>query len=197
MRIGLLVATLCLIAADSPDPAIDGKSLAGWNYLPAHWKVEGGRIVGQHDGTLKFNTFLCSQRSYRDFELQFRVKLTGAGANSGVQVRSTVSNREQWKVRGPQADIGAVYWGSLYGEDFGGMMKACDFAKVKPTLKADDFNDYFVRVVGKRVTIRVNDVTTVDQEFEKLPAEGIIALQLHQGPKMQVEYEKIRLAEVK
>jgi hypothetical protein len=154
-------------------------------------------IVGQSDGSLKFNTFLCSRRTFRDFEMSFRVRLVGGAGNSGVQVRSEVTDRNRWIVKGPQCDIGDKYWGSLYGENFGGMMQASDFSKVKPTLRPDDFNDYFIRCVGKKVTIRVNGVTTVDAEFEKLPPAGIIALQVHQGPKMRVEFKEIVLKEIK
>jgi hypothetical protein len=77
------------------------------------------------------------------------------------------------------------------------MMKQADFAKVKAKLKPDDFNDFFIRVVGKKVTIKVNDVVTVDQEFEKLPAEGIIALQVHQGPAMEVTFKGMKIKELK
>lgn len=194
---------LCLVAADAPMPAIDGKSLDGWDCRAANWSVRDGQIVGHSDGTLKNNTFLCSRRKFKDFELSFQVRLTGAKkgeanpANSGVQVRSEVIDRDQWIVKGPQCDIGGKFWGCLYGERFGGMMKDVDFAKLKPTLKFDDFNDYSIRVVGRHVTIKVNGVTTVDDEFAKLPAEGIIALQLHVGPPMEVAFKGFKFKELK
>src|SRR5205085_4980907 len=134
-------------------PAFDGKSLTGWDYLPANWRVQDDMIIGSSNGTLKHNTFLCSQKKYRDFEMTFKVRLTSGHkgdantANSGVQIRHEVIDREKWIVKGPQCDMGSKYWGSLYGEKFGkGMMKASDFAKIQPTFKPDEFNDYFIRV---------------------------------------------------
>jgi hypothetical protein len=193
----LALTTLCLFAADAPNPAFDGKSLTGWEGLTNHWKVADGAIVGSHDGSLKTNTFLCTQKSYKDFEFSFQVRLKDGKGNSGVQFRSEVIDKEKWAVKGPQADIADKYWGSLYGEQFGGMMKQCDFDKVKTKLKSNDFNDYFIRVVGKKVTIKVNGITTVDEEFEKLPAEGIIALQIHQGPAMEVAFRELKFRELK
>jgi hypothetical protein len=196
MRAFLLIA-VCLVAADAPDPAFDGKSLTGWDCLPGHWTATNGIILGRSDGSLKTNTFLCSQKRYKDFEMSFQVRLKDGQGNSGVQIRSDILDQKKWSVKGPQADIGDKYWGSLYGEAFGGMMQAADFDKVKVKLKLNDFNDYFIRVVGKKVTIKVNDVTTVDKEFENLPAEGIIALQLHQGMIMEVTYRNIKFKELK
>jgi len=193
----MLRCVLALTVSLTTGPAFDGKSLDGWNGLPGHWKAADGLIVGTADASLKFNTFLVSQKSFKDFELSFQVRLKDGKGNSGVQIRSEVMDREKWTVKGPQCDIGDKYWGSLYGENFGGMMQAADFEKVKAKLKPADFNDYFIRVVGKRVTIKVNGVTTVDAEFENLPAEGIIALQLHTGAGMEVAYREIKFRELK
>ncbi len=41
------------------------------------------------------------------------------------------------------------------------------------------------------------DVVAVDQEFEKLPPEGIIAFQLHPSGPMQVIFKEIKSTELK
>lgn len=192
----MLRRVLALTVTLLTGPAFDGKSLDGWNGLRGHWKTADDQIVGTADASLKFNTFLCTQQKFKDFELTFRVRLKDGKGNSGVQIRSAVTDREKWTVRGPQCDIGDKYWGSLYGEHFGGMMQAADFDQVKAKLKPADFNDYFIRVVGKHVTIKVNGVTTVDAEFKTLPAEGIIALQLHTGAGMEVTYREFKFREL-
>jgi hypothetical protein len=183
---------------EPPAPGFfNGKDLDGWEGLTPYWKVRDGALVGSTfpDG-LSFNTFLCSQRKYRDFELTFRVRLKGGTGNSGVQIRSEVFDREHFAVKGPQCDIGEGYWASLYGEHFGGMMQAAPKDVVNRILKKDDFNDYAIRCTGKHVTIRLNGETTVDADFPTLPEEGIIAWQIHAGGAMEVTFKDIHFKEV-
>ena len=78
---------------------------------------------------LKHNTFLWSKKKYKDFELHFQIRLKDGVGNSGVQVRSFILDPEQYTACGPQCDIGQMYWASLYGENFGGMMKAADWPR--------------------------------------------------------------------
>jgi hypothetical protein len=206
MRICNVVLALCIPlssisqapGAEDKEKFFNGKDLTGWDGLPAYWSVKDGAIVGATPEGLKFNTFLCSKKKYKDFELSFQVKLTGKGwsGNSGVQIRSEVFDLEHLAVKGPQCDMGDVYWGSLYGEHFGGMMKQAPGDLVKKVLKADDFNDYSIKCVGKHVTIKLNGETTVDEDFEKLPDEGIIAWQLHAGNPMEVIFRKIEFKDL-
>jgi hypothetical protein len=182
------------------DEATDfiGNGLSGWKGLAPHWKFQDGALIGstEPDG-LKFNTFLCSDRSYKDFELSFKVRLKGGQPNSGVQIRSTIFDQEKLAVKGPQCDIGDVYWGSLYGENFGGMMKQAPKETVSKVLRKGEFNDYSIKCVGKHVTIKLNGETTVDQEFANLPESGIIAFQLHGGGPMEVTFKDIQFKELK
>lgn len=199
-RLALLLALTAPAAARADDTA-DFLKPDNWEGLKELWTIKDGEIVGNtgKDG-IKFNTFLCSKQKYTDFELSFQVQLKNGVGNSGVQIRSKLETGEKEKdkfvVAGPQADIGQQYWGSLYGERFGGMMKAADAATVKKVVKEKEFNDYSIRVAGKKVTIKINGETMVDQEFEKLPADGIIALQAHAGPGMEVTFKNIKFAKI-
>ena len=190
--------TFSAAKAGEKEAFFSGKNLDGWEgLLDQFWSVKDGALVGSTAPKgINYNTFLCSKRTYKDFELQFQVKLAKVG-NSGVQIRSKIHNKEKFAVTGPQCDMGAVYWGSLYGENFGGMMKAADAKLVKEVLKVDDFNDYYIKCVGKHVTIKLNGKTTVDDDFPKLPDEGIIAWQIHGGPSMDVTFKNIHFKELK
>ncbi len=179
------------------------KDLTGWSGLKEYWTVRDGALVGATPQGLKFNTFLCSDRSYRDFELRFQVRLRDGVGNSGVQIRSRFrpgpEARAQFAVEGPQCDIAVGYWGSLFGEHFYGkkpgdhqMMQATPRDVVDRVLKKADFNDYFIRCAGKRVLIKLNGATTVDGAFPGMPDEGLIAWQLHSGPPMEVTFRNIR-----
>lgn len=189
---GLLLALVLVgdAAADDTKAFFNGQNFDGWKGLiDEYWSVKDGAIVGKTNG-LKFNTFLCSDKTYGDFELTFQVKLTNG--NSGVQIRSKIEDPKKYVVAGPQCDMGAQYWGSLYGERFGGMMKAADPDLAKKLTKQNEFNDYSIKAVGKRITIKLNGETTVDQEFEKAPDTGIIAFQLHAGGPMEVVFRNIQ-----
>ncbi|HZZ82370.1 MAG TPA: DUF1080 domain-containing protein [Gemmataceae bacterium] len=189
--IGVLFA-IPAAQAGEPEDFFNGKDLSTFEGLiKDYWSVKDGAIVGSTAPKgINFNTFLCSKKKYKDFELKFQVKLAKQG-NSGIQIRSHIHNKEKFAVTGPQCDMGGPYWGSLYGENFGGMMKAADAKLVKEVLKEGAFNDYDIKCVGKHVTIKLNGKTTVDGDFAKMPDEGIIAFQIHGGPSMDVTFKNI------
>lgn len=189
-RVLLALSVLALVSLSAR--ADDFLKADNWEGLKEYWKVEGTTVTGTSppDG-LKFNTFLCSKHQYKDFDLKFKIRLKDAKGNSGIQIRSRIHNQEKFAVTGPQCDIGAGYWGSLYGENFGGMMKQADAKAVNAKLMDKEFNDYHIKCVGKHVTITVNGVTAVDGDFPKMPDSGIIAFQLHAGGHMQVTFKDI------
>ena len=196
-----LLAALALLPAARSDDTSEFLNPSNWEGLKQYWTVEGTTVTGKAEKDPGFNTFLCSKKKYADFEMSFQVKLEGGKGNSGVQIRSKMVEGEKQKgkfvVAGPQADIGQQFWGSLYGERFGGMMKASPADKVKSTVKPTEFNDYSIRAVGKKVTIKINGQTMVDEEFAKMPDDGIIAFQLHAGGPMTVVFKDIKFREIK
>lgn len=75
-------------------------------------------------------------------------------------------------------------------------MKAAPPGLVARVVKPDDFNEYTVRVVDKRVTITVNGETTVDDNFPTVPDDGVIGWQLHGGyPGQEVRFKDITFVE--
>src|SRR6516162_4573631 len=110
-------------AADEKKDAFLDKDLSGWEGLMKFWSYKDGALVGYTPEDPGHNTFLCSKKKYKDFELKFQIRLKDGIGNSGVQIRSKILDPKKYTVAGPQCDIGQNYWGSLYGENFGGMMK--------------------------------------------------------------------------
>ena len=94
-----------------------------WEGVKEYWKIDGNTIVGLTPEDPKYNNFLISKKKYKDFQMSCQIRLKDGKGNSAIQFRSTVINDKKFVVGGPQADVGAAYWGSLYGEQFGGMMK--------------------------------------------------------------------------
>jgi hypothetical protein len=171
-----------------------------WEGLFKHWGYKDGTLVGSNlkDG-LAFRTFLCSKKRYKDFELKFEVQLKGgATANSGVNFRSEIIDRSKFNMSGPQADIGGPYWGALSSEFIPG--KTSTAVKTAPApvlakLKQDDFNEYYIKCVGKHVTIKLNGETTVDEVVPWVPDEGLIGWQIHIN-KTQVTFRNIELRDL-
>lgn len=82
----------------------DGKTLNGWKILggKATFKVEKGVIVGTTStGGENYNTFLCTEKEYGNFNLEFEF-LCDEELNSGVAFRSFFSDG---LVRGYQYEI--------------------------------------------------------------------------------------------
>jgi hypothetical protein len=193
----LTLAPMHAAPADEKKDAFFDKDLSGWEGLMKFWSYRDGALVGYTPEDPGHNTFLCSKKKYKDFELKFQIRLKDGIGNSGVQIRSEILDPEKFTVKGPQCDIGQEYWGSLYGENFGGMMKASPPELVKKVLKEKDFNDYYIKCVGKHVTIKLNGETTVDDDFDKMPDEGIIAWQLHAGFKsMEVTFKNVEFKDL-
>jgi len=172
---------------------------ANWEGLE-YWKLDakGRSVVGAAEKDPGFNTFYVSKKKYGDFELTFQAELKDGKGNSGVQIRSAVVDPKKFVVGGPQADIGAGYWGSLYGERVGGWLKKAP----KDVSKAKEFNDYSILVVGNHVKITVNGEVTIDADFpdnggkNPAPAEGVIAFQLHAGGPMTVTFREIKFKDL-
>jgi hypothetical protein len=183
-----------------------------WEGRTDIWKIEKTSIVGETTEDPKYNTFLCSKKTYSDFELKFKVTLRDEVGNSGVQIRSHRLDKDgdakPFRVGGPQADIGKGYWGSLYGEGVGGMMKQSDPKAIEKAVKGAEANEYTIVAKGTKITVTINGETMVDGDFPKLPAkkpedakdaptDGIIAFQAHAGyPKMKVEFADIKFTDL-
>jgi hypothetical protein len=206
MRRVLLLLVLLLaapaLAADKPVALFDGKTLAGWEGdTDKTWKVEDGAIVGGSlDAVVPRNEFLCTTKSYENFELKVSVKLVGdkAKANGGVQFRTKrIPNNHE--VSGYQADMGQDYWGALYDESRRNKVlagpKKEDLAKI---VKYDDWNEYVIRCEGPRIRLWLNGTLTVDytEEDDKVERSGIIGLQIHGGAKAKAYYKNITIEEL-
>lgn len=211
-----------LVTASAPADAqefvsiFDGESLQGWGGNPRFWRVEDGTIVGQttKENPTKGNTFLCWRAGeLKDFELRLKFRIDGG--NSGIQFRS--EEVERWVVKGYQADFdGAGNWtGSLYEERGRGIMakrgnqvvvdetgKKNNAGQTTPekeilaTMKKGQWNTYVVKARGNHIQQWVNGKLTVDLTDNHEAGRkmcGLLALQVHAGPPMKVEFKDIQV----
>lgn len=182
----------------------DGKTFTGWEGDTQNtWRIENGTIVGgSTEKTVPHNDFLCTTRSYSNFILKLKIKLTGNEGfiNSGIQFRSERLTNPAYEMTGYQADWGKDYWASLYDESRRNktLIKP-DSVKILQLIKVNDWNDYEVHARGRHIQLFINGKQTVDytEPDSSIPQSGLIGLQIHGGGKAQVAIKDIYINELR
>ena len=61
----------------------------------------------------------------------------------------------------------------------------------------DAWNDYEVQAIGRRIVLRLNGTVTVDytEDDDAIEQTGLIGLQVHSGPPLEVRFRNIRIEE--
>jgi hypothetical protein len=141
--------------------------------------------------------------------------------NSGIQYRSKLIDPAKFIVGGYQADFeyGDKYSGILYEERGRGILaergkqvvikqgenpgqpklevtgETGNSAEIQAAIKKDDWNEYKIIAEGNNVKQYINGKLTVDvtDETAEAPKSGVIALQMHAGAPMQVQFKDIVL----
>jgi hypothetical protein len=193
-----VVSVVGLAEAAEWESLFDGKGLDGWYVRGgfAEYRAEDGAIVGR---TVKGspNTFLCTERDYGDFVLEFEVKCDSV-LNSGVQVRSHV--RSEGEVFGYQVEIAGGKSGGIWDEARRNrwLYEVKDGSDAAGAYKEGDWNRFRVECAGERIRTWVNDVAVTDV-VDMMEMSGFIGLQVHGvggDPKLEVRWRNIRIKEV-
>ena len=192
----------------------NGKDLTGWEGKDGGWWVEDGMLTSQ--STKKKP---CKKHHYLywktdepgDFVLRFDYKVVGG--NSGIQIRSEA--RPDFDTWGYQADIedGDQWSGCLFQHDRGGVvMRGFDATiaedgtrtekaigdpdELLKVVKKQDWNSYEVIAKGSEITLKLNGklMCHVDDHDKKYSrSKGLIALQMHPGPPMKIQFRNLRI----
>ncbi|MCC6794776.1 MAG: DUF1080 domain-containing protein [Candidatus Hydrogenedentes bacterium] len=195
-------------------PMFNGKDLTGWEGKPGGWWVEDGAITSESTPEKP-----CKKHHYlywrggkpSDFVMRFKYKLVGG--NSGVQFRS--QERPEFDTWGYQADMeaGTEWTGCLFQHDRGGVVmrgkqaviaedgtrQETEFERsteLQMAVKQDEWNDYEIIAQGSSVVLSINGkrMCEVDDRDAKWACkDGIIALQMHPGPPMKVQFKDLRI----
>jgi poly(3-hydroxybutyrate) depolymerase/prenyltransferase beta subunit len=171
-------------------PLFNAKDLAGWEGDTALWSVRNGLLVGTSPG-LKHNEFLATERSERDFLLKLTFRLVGGEGNSGIQFRSVrVPGHE---MSGYQADVGQNYWGCLYDESRRNRVLVQASPEALKAVRPAGWNWYEIRALGDQIRLALNGVQSVEyrETDPAIPRDGRIAVQIHGGGPMQVQFKDI------
>jgi len=177
--------------------------------------------------TLKHNTFLVWKAGkVSDFELTFKYRIVAGNSGVQYRSKELPAGEFGPIISGYQADFeaGKTYSGILYEERGRGILakrgektviKASADPK-KPTvevtgnvgvsdeiqasIKHEDWNEYKIVAKGNHVQHFINGKQTVDvtdEDSANAPKEGLLALQIHAGPPMEVQFKDLILKEAK
>ncbi len=200
-----------LHAADDEEgwrPLFNGKDLTGWkaNQEPESFSVE--------DGTLKthgingmahlyyFGEDMKTGEKFINFELKAEV-LCKPNSNSGIFFHTTFHPTEHFLDYGYEAQVNNTHKNK---NKTGGLFAVEDLTE--SPVKDDEWFEYYIKVEGKRILIKINGETTLDytepenaerNELRKgrllNPEGGLIAVQAH-DPGSVVYFRNIRIREL-
>ena len=139
--------------------------------------------------------------------------------NSGLQFRSKIVDPMNFVVAGYQADLeyGTTYSGILYEEKGRGILaqrgqkvsitqgaepnkpklevpgETGKSEDIQAAINKDDWNEYHIIVKGNHIQQFINGKATVDvtDETAEGAKKGVLALQLHAGSPMQIQFKDI------
>lgn len=170
----------------------DGKTLKGWHTIPGgEWKVENGVIVGRSLASDERHGLLVTDSTFDNFELRVRYK--AIRGNSGLYFR-TEEVGGIVGVNGFQAEIDPDKdAGGLYETGGRAWVIQPSPADVKKWYKPGQWNSMTVIANGRSVKVIVNGYTTAELNDDPGRNSGHIALQLHGGMDMHVEFKEVLL----
>ncbi len=175
----------------------DGTSLRGWkvNENKESVRVEDGAIVVNGPRAHAFYDGDVANHNFKNFEFQAEV-MTFPGSNSGIYFH-TEFQEEGWPEKGYEVQVNNSQsdWrrtGSLYA-----------IADIKETyVKDNEWYTEYIKVEGKRVIVKINDITVVDytepenplreEGSQRLISSGTFALQAH-DPDSKVMFRDIKV----
>src|SRR4028119_429663 len=145
-------------------PLFDGKSLQGWTLKGAKgpgYVVHDGNLICPANG----GGNLYSEKQYSDFVLRFEFKLAAAG-NNGVAIRAPQEGNAAYQGMEVQVlDDSAPQYAKLEAAQYHGSIYKVAAARRGALKPAGQWNTEEIRAIGRRVTVIVNGVTTVDVDL--------------------------------
>ncbi|MEM0970251.1 MAG: DUF1080 domain-containing protein, partial [Verrucomicrobiota bacterium] len=193
----------------------NGQDLTGWDGNPKLWTVKDGVIVGKTNSPddLTYNEFLVWRAgAVSNFDLRATISVKGEN-NSGIQYRSTsLPDVGKWVLGGYQCDIHprANYTAMVYEEKGRGIMVqngqdvVTDPGGAKWLVAERDpvavdtaqFHEYRILARGNHVQHFIDGQLTAslwDHEAEKRALGGLLGIQIHRGPAMEVHIKSVKL----
>ena len=175
----------------------------------------------------KGNTFIIWKAGkLSNFVLELDFKIVGGNSGIQYRSFKKPGNNDGWRIGGYQADFAAGaggdrYSGICYGEAFRGILslrgdqttltkeggklkktikKIGDAAALGKLVKKEDWNTFRIEAKSFHLTHYINGekmTVLIDKDEKTRRADGLLALQLHAGPPMTVQFKNIRVKHLK
>jgi hypothetical protein len=169
----------------------NGKDLSNWTiHGTEKWYVQDGEMICE-SGPDKQYGYLSTNGKYKNFNLTLEFKQEANG-NSGVFFRSSI---EGVKISGWQVEVAPpkLHSGGIY-ESYGRGWLIQPKAEDEQWLKMGEWNTMRIQVKGDDVTTWLNGHEMIHLKDEKIgKGEGFIALQIHDGGGIKVNWRNIEL----
>lgn len=181
--------------ADEAKSLFNGKDLTGWKiYGTEIWRVEAGEIICE-SGPDKEYGYLGTEKEYKNFDVSVDFKQEANG-NSGLFFRSKIDGVKiagwQSEIAPPGSNSGRIY--ESYGR---GWITPEVTPEQNAALKFGEWNTMRVRVEGDHAQTWLNGVPVADLKDGKIgAANGIIALQIHDGGGIKVRWKNLKVREL-
>ena len=173
-------------------PLFDGKTLNGWHALPGgQWEVVDSVIRGTSQKSEKRHGLLVTDKRFGNFTVRAQFKVSKGDSGFYFRVDEKENNVG---VNGFQVEIDTSYeTGGLYETGGRAWVVQHPADKKTPWFKKNEWNDLTVSAHGKRITVHVNGIKSAELLDDPGRTSGHIALQLHGGQDMLVEYRQIEI----
>lgn len=178
-------------------------------------------------GLIKHNTFLVwKEGTVGDFEMTFKYRIEKGNSGVQYRSKELPKGDFGPIISGYQADFeaGTVHSGILYEEKGRGILanrgektvvkpgpdgkkpivevtgNVGNSAAIQASIRNEDWNEYKIIAKGNHVQHFINAQMTVDvtdEDNANAPKKGLLALQIHQGPPMVVQFKDLMLKELK
>ena len=223
----LALAALCASVSAEDKNLFNGKDLTGWKGLDFWSVEDGvitGRTTKEKP--TKGNTFLVWEGEVADFELTFQYKIVGGNSGVQYRSKLVDAKGFVISGYQGDFEAGKKFSGILYEEKGRGILAERSQKVVikeganpkdpkKPNIEvtgslgkteeiqakinAEAWNEYRVVAKGGHLRHFINGVQTVDVTDETAVGakQGLLALQLHAGPPMVVQFKDLVLKEIK
>jgi len=180
-------------------PLFNGKNLDGWKASENQgtFTVKDGELVVYGNRSHLFYVGPVNRATFKDFEFTADVKTT-KGANSGIYFHTEYQETD-WPRKGYECQVNTTHSDR---KKTGGLYAVQDVIDNAPS-KDDQWFNYYIKVQGKHVVIKIDGKTTVDWTEPEgwTPPQGMDGRRIGQGtfaiqghdPKSLVYFKNIKV----